>query len=115
MKVFESRLLQGLYETITKKIVTMDHARKHVKVGAVKVLDTNLIYSRVIGLQASGQDTDIKDMLGHELAPVPMFDDMRIGNLKSTLKKILQVEVSNRVAGGANISVLDGSAILLAC
>ena len=33
MKVFESRLPQGLYETITKKVVTMDHARKHVKVG----------------------------------------------------------------------------------
>ena len=29
-----------------------------------------------------------------------------------TLKKILQVEVSERVAGGANVSVLNGSAIL---
>ena len=50
MKVFESRLPQGLYETITKRIVAMDHARKHVKVGAVKVFNTILIYSRVIGL-----------------------------------------------------------------
>ena len=50
MKVFESRLPQGLYETITKRVVTMDHARKHAKVGAVKVFDTNMIYSRVIGL-----------------------------------------------------------------
>ena len=95
----------------------MDHARKHVKVGAVKVFDTNLIYSRVIGLQASGRDIDIKDVLGHEHAPVPksMFDDignMRIAKSKSFLKKILQVEVSDRVAGGANVSVLDGSAIL---
>ena len=40
MKVFESRLPQGLYyKTITKKVVTMDHARKHVKVGAVKAFD----------------------------------------------------------------------------
>jgi len=117
MTVFESRLPQGLYETITKKVVTMDHARKHVKVGAVKVFDTNLIYARVIGLQVSGQDIDIKDVLGHELAPFPtsMFDDtgdMRIAKSKSTLKKILQVEVSDRVAGGANVSVFDGSAIL---
>ena len=117
MTVFESRLPQGLYETITKKVVTMDHARKHVKVGAVKVFDTNLIYARVICLQVSGRDIDIKDVLGHELAPVPtsMFDDtgdMRIAKSKSTLKKILQVEVSDRVAGGANVSVLDGSAIL---
>ena len=95
----------------------MDHARKHVKVGAVKVFDTNLIYSKVIGLQGSGRDIDITDVLGHELAPVPtsMFDDtadMRIAKPKSTLKKIFQVEVSDRVAGGANVSVLDGSAIL---
>jgi len=87
-----------------------------VKVGAVKVFDTNLIYSRVIGLQDSGRDIDINDVLGHELAPVPtsMFDDtgcMRIAKPKSTLKKFLEVEVSDRVAGGANVSVLDGSAI----
>ena len=79
MKVFESRLPQGLYETITKKVVTMDHVRKHVKVGAMKVFDTNLMYSRDIGLQAGERDIDIKDVLGHELAPVPtsMFDDTR--------------------------------------
>ena len=117
MKVFESRLPQGLYKAITKTVVTMDHARKHVKVGAVKVFDTNLIYSRLIVLQASGQDIDIKDVLGHELAPVPtsMFDDtgdMRIAKSKSTWKNILQVEVSDRVVGGANDSVLDSSAIL---
>ena len=77
MNVFESRLPQGLYETITKRVVTMDHAKKPVKVGAVKVFDTNLIYSRVIGIQAREWDIDIKDVLGHELAPVPtsMFDD----------------------------------------
>ena len=117
MKVFESRLPQGLYETMTKKVVTMDHARKHVMVGAVNVFDSNLIYSRVIGRQTSGRDIDIKHVLGHELAPVPtsMFDDtedMRIAKSKSTLKNILQVEVSDKVAGGANVSVLGGSAIL---
>jgi len=94
----------------------MDHARKHVKVGAVQVIDTNLTYSRVIGLQARERDIDIKDVMGHELAPVPtsMYDDngdMRIAKSKSNLKKILQVEVSDRVAGGANVSVLGGSAI----
>ena len=48
-----------------------------VKAGAVKVFDTNLIYSRVIYLQDSERDIDIKHVLGHELAPVPasMFDD----------------------------------------
>ena len=37
---------------------------------------------------------------------------IRIAKAKSTLKNILQVEVSDRVAGGANVSVLDGWAIL---
>ena len=44
-----------------------------------------------------------------------MFDDtggMRIAKSKSTLKNIFRVEVSDRVAGGANVSVLEGSAIL---
>ena len=44
-----------------------------------------------------------------------MFGDtggMRISKSKSTLKNILQVEVSDRVAGCANVSVLDSSAML---
>ena len=40
-----------------------------------------------------------------------MFDDtgdMRIAKSKSTLKKLLQVDVSDRVAGGRDVCVLDG-------
>ena len=58
----------------------------------MKVYATNVIYSRIIGLQVSGRD-DLKN----ELAPVPvaMFDnsgDMRVAKIKSTLKRELQVE-----------------------
>ena len=132
MKPLRKRLLLSYYIMIISRMaanmaaVTLKLAyllnyllqisKQHVKVGAVKIFDTNLIYSRVIGLHASGRDIAIKDVFGHELAPVPtsMFDDtgdMRIAKSKSTLKNILQVEVSDRVAGGANVSVLDGSAI----
>ena len=45
--------------------------KKSVKAGAVKIYDTNLIYSRVIGLQASDRPVDIADLLAHEHAPVP--------------------------------------------
>ena len=45
--------------------------KKSIKVGTVKVYDTNLIYSRVIGLQASDRPVDITDLLAHELAHVP--------------------------------------------
>ena len=34
---------------------------KSIKVGAVKVYDTNLIYSKVIGLQARDRPVDIAD------------------------------------------------------
>ena len=45
--------------------------KKSIKVGAVKLYDTNLIYSRIIGLQASDRPVDIADLLAHERAPVP--------------------------------------------
>ena len=37
--------------------------KKSIKVGAVKVYDTKLLYSRVIGLQASDRPVDIADLL----------------------------------------------------
>ena len=75
----------------------MTESKKHVKVGDLKVFDTNLIYNRVVGLQASSRDIDILRLLSHVLAPVPtaMFmdsGDMRICTAKSVLKKLLQSE-----------------------
>ena len=65
--------------------------KKSIKVGPVKVYETNLIYSRVIGLQASDKLVDIADLLAHELAPVPpaLFTDsgeLRTASAKSVLK-----------------------------
>ena len=73
---FGEKLPDGLHETIHKTVTTMVAAKKHVNVGGTKVYDMNIIYSRVIGLQASGRDFDIKDVLSYELAPVPtsMFE-----------------------------------------
>ncbi|KAJ8391024.1 hypothetical protein AAFF_G00096450 [Aldrovandia affinis] len=72
--------------------------------------------SRVIALFSSDRDVDVKDVLAYELAPVPtaMFteDGMRICKAKSTLKKSLQIEVSRRNAGDADVTVIDGSALL---
>ena len=41
----------------------MSASRKHIKIGEVDVYDTNLIYSRVLGLQKS-RDIDLKDIMG---------------------------------------------------
>ena len=65
--------------------------KQSIKVGAVKVYDTNLRYSRITGLQASDRPVDIADSLAHELAPVPpaLFTDngeLRTASAKSVLK-----------------------------
>ena len=78
----------------------------------MKVYATNVIYSRIIGLQASGRE-DLKN----ELAPVPIaiFDnsgDMRVANIKSTLKRELQVETLNRHTDQENSLIVDGPVML---
>ena len=46
----------GFYNTISKRVVkTMTVTKKHVQIREVKVFDTSLIYSRVIGVQASSR------------------------------------------------------------
>ena len=46
--------------------------KKSIKLGEKKVYDTNLIYSRVIGLQANSRDVNIKEVPSCELSPVPL-------------------------------------------
>ena len=64
---------------------------------------------------SSDRDIDVKDVFSCELAPVPtaMFSEkgMRIGKSKHLLKRLLQVEVSLRNDGDADITVIDGSAL----
>ena len=84
-----------------------------------KVYNTELIYSRVIGLQASPRDISISEVISCELSPVPtaLFDDsgeMRISKSKSDLKKLTRVDVSARhVAQEATCTVIDGCALFL--
>ena len=117
MTQFAKNLPDGLYSTIHKNVITMSVTRKHIKVGQAKVFETSLIYSRVLGLQASGRDIDIKHVLSHELAPIPTalfdeFGDMRTAKSKSSLKNQLQVKVSERTTGAIDALVIDGSALL---
>ena len=92
--------------------------KKSIKVGAVKVYDTNLIYSRVIGLQASDRPVDIVDLLAHELArvPSPLFTDsgeLRTASAKSVLKtNTAQLLSARRAQENVDVIVIDGSAYL---
>ena len=117
MSTYSDNLPGGFYSTIRKEVVTMSAAQKSMYIGDSKVMDTNLIYSRIIGLQASSRDIDIKDFLNHELAPVPtaMFNesgDMRTATAKSTLMANLKVEVMDRQIEKVGTVFIDGSALL---
>lgn len=118
MKEFEKSWPEGFQNAISKKVKTISGSQKHVKVGKEKVYDCTIIYSRVIGIQASTRNIDIKKVLSHELAPVPtsMFQDsgaMRICKAKAELKKRLAKESSTRrTASNVTTCVLDGSAVL---
>lgn len=117
MSEFESTWPEHFHHTISKRVTTMAVTKNSMSVGETKVFDTNLIYSRVIGLQASSRAIDIKQLLSHELAPIPtsMFTDageMRCSKAKSVLKNQLQVEVSSRKASSTDVTIIDGSALL---
>ena len=55
----------------------MSVMRKGIKVRNKLMYDKELIFSRVIGLQASSRNVDFKNVLSYELAPIPtaLFDD----------------------------------------
>ncbi|KAJ8317814.1 hypothetical protein KUTeg_004634 [Tegillarca granosa] len=115
---FESSWPDNYEGKIASRCVrTMTESMKFLKVGDTKVYDTDLIYSRVIGIQMS-RKIDIKEVLSYELAPVPtsMFTDsgeMRIAKAKSVLKQQLQKEVSSRqTTKDVKTLIIDGSAVL---
>ena len=118
MKEFEKCWPEGFNEKIPNMVKTQANAQRYIKVGESKVYDTELIYTRVIGLQASSREFDVKQLLCHELAPIPtsMFTEtgeMRVAKAKSALKNALMTEVSTtEVTINLSTSVIDGSAVL---
>ncbi|PIK51925.1 hypothetical protein BSL78_11180 [Apostichopus japonicus] len=118
MKTFEKSWPGGFHDTITKTVNTMAATRKHLKVGELKVFDTETIYARAMGLQSGPRSLDANSIMAHELSPYPtsMFDadgQMREAKTKASLKNAMKVEVSSRNAEtGVEASFLDGCAIL---
>lgn len=118
MKTFEASWPSSFHASLSKLTVNMSLVKKHVTLNGVKVFDTNIIYSRVIGLQASSREVDIERVVSHELSPVPtsMFTDlgeMRICKSKSNMKKAFQVTVSDRRPVNSDTTIIiDGSALM---
>ena len=118
MEEFERKLPDGFYDSIPMKVETMAVTKKSVKVADSKVYNTELIYSRVMGLQASSRDINISEVISCELSPVPtaLFNDsgeMRISKSKSELKNLTKVEISARYpTPEATCTVIDGCTLL---
>ena len=118
MEAFEKSWPRGFHDTIPKLVNTMALSCKHLKVGDVKVFDTEIIYARAMGVQSSMRSLDPNNLLSHELAPYPaaMFEPnghMHEAKTKSNLKNALKVESSSRHAEqGIDATFLDGCAIL---
>ncbi|KAG0710302.1 hypothetical protein GWK47_023103 [Chionoecetes opilio] len=114
MKQFEAGWPESFHEPLSNKVVTMSINKKRIQLGSADCFDTNLIYSRVMGL-VSSRDIDLKELFSHELAPVPtsMFEDngdMRITKSKSSLKQKLRLEQSSRILPAPETTVIDGCA-----
>ena len=99
------------------KVKTQLDFQKYINVGDTKVYDTELIFSKVKGLQTSSCEVDLMAPLSYELsqAPTAMFTEtgkMRVAKAKSNLKKVLQKEVSARfIERQITTLVIDGCAV----
>jgi len=116
MLEYESTWPEGFHSTLSKKVMTMNVNKKQVQLGDASIFDTEVIFSRVMGLMAS-RAVDVKDIFRYELSPIPtsMFEDngdMRVTKAKSVLKRKLQVEQSARTVHKTEVVIIDGCAIL---
>jgi hypothetical protein len=57
---FENSLPSGYWNTIDKRVKTMTNGKKGTKVGSQVICDTELIFSRAMGLQATARSVDFK-------------------------------------------------------
>ena len=118
MKEFENGWPKNFNDKLSSVVNTQVESGKYIKVGDTKVFNTELIYTRVIGKQASSREIDIKQLLSYELSPVPTamfseYGETKVAKAKSVLKKVLQKGVSPRcIKKTISTVVIDGSAIL---
>ena len=111
MKQFETGWPKTFYEPLSNKVVTMSVTKKRIKLGSADCVNTNLFYSRVMGLMSS-RDIDLTDVFSHE--PKCHLRCLKIedNEVKTTLKRKLQVEQSPRTLSTPETIVVDGCAIL---
>ena len=111
-----SSLPDGFYKPLSSCVTPMKKLKKSIRVNEVDVIDTSLIYSRVIALQLTNEALTIENIFCYELSPIPtsMFEDkgaMKLAKSKSNFSK-LATKVSSRSIAKPSLLVIDGCAIL---
>lgn len=114
---FERSWPEGFYTSLSMEVVTFNTKKKRLTIGEHAVIDQEAIYARVIGLLVSQRELNFQEVLATELTAYPpsMFHadgQMRAAAGKSTLKKNIQVDVSQRLSMSPTAIVVDVSAVI---
>ena len=114
---FERSWPYGFYTSLSKEVITFHTKKKRLTVGEHAVINQEAIYARVIGLLVSQRDLNFQEVLATELTAYPpsMFHadgQMRVAARKSTLKKNIQVDVSQRLTMSPTAIAVDVSAVI---
>ena len=114
LRSFYKDMPSGFYNSIRKRVTTMETAKKGVKVGDGTVFDMEKLYGRML-VVSQQRHIDLRRVFSYELAPHPLslfdeFGDMRKGT-KATLVTKLAVLTSS--VEPPDLGIVDGNAMIL--
>jgi hypothetical protein len=115
---FISELPDAFYKPLSNQVKTMKKLLKSIRVDDVEIIDTSLIYSRVIALQLTNDALKVENIFRYELSPIPTSiftdtGDLRPAKSKAELNKIGS-KIPLRSMASPNLIIIDGCAILWA-
>ena len=95
----------------------MSILQKSIQANDEEIIDTSLIYSRVIALQLTNAAMIVENVFKHELPPIPtsIFNDdsdLRPAKSKAGMKRTLESKASTHTMSKWELTIIDGSAIL---
>ena len=95
----------------------MSILQESIRVNDKEIIDTSLIYFRVIATQLTNVTMTVKNVFKYELATIStsIFNDgsdLRPAKSKADLKRTLQSKASTHTMSISELTIIDGSAIL---
>ena len=111
---------EGFYAPLIKQDKTfsrMSILQKRVRINNDEIMDTSVIYSRVIAMSLTNPAMTLENVFKDELAPITTSTfndhvDLRPAKSKEDLKNFLESKASIRTMNKPELTIIDGSAIL---